>query len=306
MVESRSVVITGASRGLGLATAAHLFRAGWTVVAAMRSPEQGLERLRAKVGADQDESRLIGVRLDLDDPDSIAAAGRVIEEAVGSPDGLVHNAGVAGVGCLEEMPISVVEQIFRTNFFGPVRLTKELLPVMRKAGRGRIIMVSSVGALRGMPGIGAYSGAKGALERWAESLAQEIAPFGLGVSVLVAGTFKTDILELTTTYADYNGPYARHHAGLEGFGERFLRFASPPERFAPAVAKALDASKPFSRSTVGLDARFLMIGSHLLPTRLLQRITCRAIGIPAAGTLRGDPLQTAAFGTDLNERETCG
>jgi NAD(P)-dependent dehydrogenase (short-subunit alcohol dehydrogenase family) len=306
MAEHRSVVITGASRGLGLATATHLHRAGWTVVAAMRSPEQGLEKLRGTIGVEQADRRLIGVRLDLDDPDSIAAASREIQEAVGSPDGLVHNAGVAGVGCTEEMPISVWEQVFRTNFFGPVRLTKELLPVMRRSGRGRIVMVSSVGALRGMPGIGAYSGAKGALERWAESLSQEIAPFGLGVSVLVAGTFKTDILELTTTYADYNGPYAKHHAGLEGFGERFLRFASPPDRFAPAVAKALNDVRPFARKTVGVDARLLMIGSHLLPTRLLQRITCRAIGIPAAGTLQGDPLQTASLGTDLNERENCG
>ncbi len=305
MADSRSVVITGASHGLGLATAAHLHRVGWTVVAAMRSPEQGLERLRAITGSGQDDPRLIGVRLDIDDADSIAAASRAIQNAVGSPDGLVHNAGVAGVGCLEEMPMSVWEQIFRTNFFGPVRLTKELLPLMRNAGRGRIIMVSSEGAIRGMPAIGAYSAAKGALERWAESLAQEISPFGLGVSVLVAGTFKTDILELTTTYADNDGPYAPLHAGLESFGQRFLRFASAPERFAPAVAKALDDHQPFSRGAVGFDARLLMLGSRLMPTRWLQRIIGRATGIPAAGTLRGHPLQTASTRTGANEREVC-
>ena len=79
--------------------------------------------------------------------------------------------------------MSVWEQIFTTNFFGPVQLTKRLLPGMRNAGRGRIIMVSSEGAIRGMPAIGAYSAAKGAIERWAEALSQEVAPFGLGVSV---------------------------------------------------------------------------------------------------------------------------
>jgi NAD(P)-dependent dehydrogenase (short-subunit alcohol dehydrogenase family) len=305
MADTRSVVVTGASRGLGLATAGYLYRAGWTVVAAMRAPEPGLERLRAISGAGEDDPRLIGVCLDLDEPGSIAAAGRVIEDRVGTPDGVVHNAGVAGVGCLEEMPMSAWEQICSTNFFGPVRLTKELLPSMRNAGRGRFVMVSSQGAIRGMPAIGAYSAAKGALERWAESLAQEIAPFGLGVSVLVAGTFKTDILELTTTYADRDGPYAEHHAGLERFGRRFLRFAAPPERFAPAVAAALDDRRPFSRRTVGVDARLLMLGSRLMPTGLLQRVTCRAIGIPGAGSLRGDPLQTASVTPATKEEEAC-
>jgi NAD(P)-dependent dehydrogenase (short-subunit alcohol dehydrogenase family) len=293
VADHRSVVITGASRGLGFATAVYLYGAGWTVLAAMRTPDQGLARLRAITGAQHDDPRLIGVRLDLDDPESIAEAGREIESSVGAPYGLVHNAGVAGVGCLEEMPMSVWEQIFSTNFFGPVRLTKELLPAMRRAGRGRIVMISSQGAISGMPAIGAYSAAKGGLERWAESLSQEIAPFGLGVSVLVAGTFKTDILELTTTYADRQGPYAQHHAGLEAFGARFLRFASPPDRFGPAVAKALNSSRPFSRSAVGFDSRLLMVGSRFIPTRLLQRITCRAIGIPAAGSLQSHSLQQA-------------
>jgi NAD(P)-dependent dehydrogenase (short-subunit alcohol dehydrogenase family) len=303
VADNRSVVITGASRGLGLATAAHLYRANWNVLAAMRTPDEGLERLRALTGARRDDPRLVGIRLDLDDPESIAAASREIESTVGAPYGLVHNAGVAGVGCLEEMPFGVWEQIFSTNFFGPVRLTKELLPAMRRAGRGRVVLISSQGAISGMPAIGAYSAAKGGLERWAESLSQEIAPFGLGVSVLVAGTFKTDILELTTTYADRQGPYAQHHEGLEAFGARFLRFASPPERFGPAVAKALNSRRAFSRSAVGFDSRLLMVGSRLMPTRLLQRITCRAIGIPAAGTLRGHALQRATV-TDVNERES--
>jgi NAD(P)-dependent dehydrogenase (short-subunit alcohol dehydrogenase family) len=215
VAEPRSVVITGASRGLGLASAAHLYRGGWTVVAAMRSPDLGLQRLRAASGAAADDPRLVAVRLDLDDPASIAAAAEAVSEAVGAPDALVHNAGVAAVGCAEEMPASVWSQIFSTNVFGPVRLTHELLPAMRAAGRGRIVVVSSQGGVRGMPAISAYSAAKGALERWAEALSHEVAPFGIGVTILVAGTFKTDILELTETYADPDGPYAAHHAGAD-------------------------------------------------------------------------------------------
>ena len=84
---------------------------------------------------------------------------------------------------------------------------------MRAAGRGRIVVVSSQGGIRGMPSISAYSASKGALERWAEALAEEIAPFGLGVTILVAGMFKTDILtEQTPHYGDLNGPYAAHYA----------------------------------------------------------------------------------------------
>ena len=203
MGEPRSVVITGASRGLGLASATHLYNLGWRVVAAMRSVDVGLERLRAATGAAADDPRLVGVRLDLDDPASIAAAARAIEEAVGAPDALVHNAGIAAVGSVEEMPFEVWEGLFRTNLFGPVRLTQELLPSMRAAGRGRIVVISSQGGIRGMPLISAYSASKGALERWAEALAEEIAPFGMGVTILVSGTFNTDILtEQTIEYGD--------------------------------------------------------------------------------------------------------
>src|SRR5215510_5250762 len=169
MREPRSVVITGASRGLGLASAAHLHKLGWRVVGAMRSPDAGLERLRAATGAAAGDPRLVGVRLDLDDPSSIVAAAKAIEDAVGAPDALVHNAGIAAVGSVEDMPSEVWERLFRTNLFGPVRLTRELLPCMRAAGRGRIVVVSSQGGTRGMPSISAYSASKGALERWAEA-----------------------------------------------------------------------------------------------------------------------------------------
>jgi len=289
MGEPRSVVITGASRGLGLASATHLYKLGWRVVGAMRSPEAGLERLRAATGASADDPRLFGVRLDLDDPASITAAAKAIEEAVGAPDALVHNAGIAAVGCAEEMPFEVWEQMFRTNLFGPVRLTKELLPCMRAAGRGRIVVVSSQGGIRGMPSISAYSAAKGALERWAEALAEEIAPFGLGVTILVSGMFKTDILtEQTLHYGDLNGPYATHYAGIERTGRSMVQLlANPPERFAPVLARALDERAPFARHTVGIDSRMLLVGSRLLPGRLLHHAIRWAMRLPRHGALQG-------------------
>ena len=174
----------------------------------MRTPDAGLQRLKENLGRAHEPSRLIGVRLDLDDPASIESAIARILDTVGAPDGLVHNAGLAGAGAVEEMPVAVVEQIFTTNVFGPIRLTKGLLPVMRAAGRGRVVVVSSSAATSGIGAVSAYGASKSALERWAEALSLEIAPFGLGVSVLVAGTFKTDILELTQSWKDASGPYA--------------------------------------------------------------------------------------------------
>jgi NAD(P)-dependent dehydrogenase (short-subunit alcohol dehydrogenase family) len=287
MPEPRSVVITGASRGLGLASAAHLYQLGWRVVGAMRSPEAGLERLRAATGAAADDPRLLGVRLDVDDPESIVAAAKAIEELVGAPDVLVHNAGIAAVGSVEDLPDGVWKQLFSTNLFGPVALTRALLPSMRAAGRGRIVVVSSQGGSRGLPAISAYSASKASLERWAEALAEEIAPFGLGVTVLVSGAFKTDILtEQTPDYGDHQGPYAAHYAGIHRRGRTALRFASPPERFARALAAALDDRAPFARHAVGIDARLLLLGARLLPGGLLHRVIRRALGLPRRGALR--------------------
>lgn len=288
MREPRSVVITGASRGLGLASATHLYKLGWRVVGAMRSPDVGLERLRGATGAGAGDPRLVGVRLDLDDPTSIAAAAKAIEEVVGAPDALVHNAGIAAVGCAEEMPFEVLERLFRTNLFGAVRLTKEMLPSMRAAGRGRIVVVSSQGGIRGIPSISAYSASKGALERWAESLAEEVAPFGIGVTILVAGTFKTDILtEQTPHYGNLTGPYATHYAGIERTGGFMVRLANPPERFASALARVLDERAPFTRHAVGFDARILLFLSRLLPARLLHHVLRLAMRLPRQGVLRG-------------------
>jgi NAD(P)-dependent dehydrogenase (short-subunit alcohol dehydrogenase family) len=244
---SRSVVVTGASRGLGLATAAHLYRRGWSVVAGMRTPDVGMKRLAERLGA---------------------------------PDGIVHNAGVAGVGAVEEMPVDVVERMFSTNLFGPIRLTQHLLPAMRTARRGRIVVVSSAGGVRGMPAISSYSASKGALERWAESASMEVSRFGIGVTVLVAGTFKTDILELTSTWKDEHGAYARMHAALEAVGEKILRVARSPERFAPAVERALVDSKSFARRPVGIDAALLLYANRVLPARTMQSLITRALGLP--------------------------
>jgi NAD(P)-dependent dehydrogenase (short-subunit alcohol dehydrogenase family) len=295
MAEARTVVITGASRGLGSASAVRLYARGWHVVAAMRSHEAGLERLRAATGAAPGDPRLTAVQLDLDDAASVAGAGKAITEAVGAPHVLVHNAAYVTVGCVEEVPSHLIEQIFSTNVIGPIRLTRELLPGMRQAGRGRIVVVSSVGAIRGMPATSLYSATKGAIERWAEALAHEIAPFGLGVTVLSTGTYRTDLYDenYTKSYADRQGPYAPHHVALDRIGERVIRSAKPPERFAAALEKALEDDAPFARHAVGGEAQVMLLASRLLPNSVLHSVTRTMIGLPRPHALRRHPAPPA-------------
>ena len=289
MAEERSVVITGASRGLGLASAALLHRKGWKVVAAMRSVDAGLARLREETGAGVDDPRLVGMRLDLTDPDSIAAAAAEIERAVGAPYGLVHNAGITAAGMVEETPIALWEQMFATNLFGPVALTKALLPSMRAAGQGRIVLVSSQSGVRGMPATAPYSAVKAALERWGESMAGELGPFGIGVSVLVTGTYDTDSITDagTTDCRVLDGPYARHHRTMDKRGRAAMRHAArSPEVFAAGLAKALAGTKPFDRRPVGPDARMLMLANRLLPSAALHHMVRLMMGIPRFGAMR--------------------
>jgi NAD(P)-dependent dehydrogenase (short-subunit alcohol dehydrogenase family) len=124
MAEIRSVVITGASRGLGFASTCHLYKQGWRVIAAMRSVDDGMAKLGEATGASADDPRLIGVRLDLTDAALIELAADAIVKAVGAPYGLVHNAGISAAGMVEEAPLSLWERMFATNIFGPVALTK--------------------------------------------------------------------------------------------------------------------------------------------------------------------------------------
>ncbi len=289
MSEPRSVVITGASRGLGFASATRLYREGWRVVAAMRNPDRGMPLLREATGAAADDDRLIGVQLDLMDAASIAAAAKSIEEAVGAPYALVHNAGISAAGMVEEADMELWQKMFSTHVMGPVALTKALLPSMRAAGNGRIVMVSSTGGVRGMPGIAPYSAAKGALDRWAESLAGEIAPFGLGVTVLVSGTYDTDIItdEGTTDDRIFDGPYARIHNTMNTRGRFAIRFARSPDRFANGVLKALEDEGSFRRRGVGPDASSLLIINRLLPASGMHHLPRLVMGIPKKGAMRG-------------------
>jgi NAD(P)-dependent dehydrogenase (short-subunit alcohol dehydrogenase family) len=297
MGEPRTVVITGASRGLGFASAVRLYREGWRVVAAMRTPDSGIPLLRQATGAGEDDDRLIGVQLDLTDAASISAAAKAIEEAVGAPYALVHNAGISAAGMVEETDMALWQRMFATSVLGPVALTQALLPSMRAAGEGRIVLVSSAAGVRGQPATAPYSAAKGALERWGESMACEIAPFGLGVTILVAGTYDTEIITDagTTDNRDFEGPYARLHNTMNTRGRFAMKLARPPEKFPDGLLKALDDRGPFCRRGVGPDASMLLASNRILPASGMHHMSRIVLGIPRQGSMRDGawPLTTA-------------
>jgi NAD(P)-dependent dehydrogenase (short-subunit alcohol dehydrogenase family) len=297
MAEPRTVVITGASRGLGFASTVRLYREGWRVVAAMRTPDRGMLLLQQETGAGADDDRLIGVQLDLTDAASVSAAAKAIEEAVGTPYAIVHNAGISAAGMVEETDMALWQKLFATSVLGPVALTQALLPSMRAAGEGRIVLVSSAAGVRGQPATAPYSAAKGALERWGESMAVEIAPFGLGVTVLVAGTYDTEIITDagTTDDRNFDGPYARLHNTMNTRGRFAMKFARPPERFADGVVKALADKGSFHRHGVGPDASMLLVSNRILPASGMHHMSRIVLGIPKQGSMRGGawPLTSA-------------
>lgn len=301
--EHRAVVITGAARGLGLASATRLYRDGWRVVAAVRTPERAMPLLRAATGAADDDDRLIGVTLDLMDGASISAAAKTIEESVGTPYALVHNAGISAAGMVEETDIELWQRMFATHVTGPVALTQALLPSMRAAGQGRIVLVGSSAGVRGQPGTAPYSASKGAMERWGESLAAEIAPFGLGVTILITGTYDTDIITDagTTDDRDFGGPYARLHQTMNSRGRFAIKFARSPEQFTDGVVRALADRGAIRRYGVGPDASMLLISSRLLPYAGMHHMSRLVLGIPRHGSMRDGawPLTTAQRGMVL-------
>lgn len=267
------------------------------MIATMRTPAQGMASLRNAVGATEDDDRLIGVQLDLMDAASIAAAAKVIVERVGAPDAIVHNAGISAAGMVEETDTALWHNMFTTHVIAPVAFTKALLPSMRAAGRGRIVLVGSAAGVRGQPGTGPYSASKGAMERWGESLAFEVAPFGIGVTVLVTGTYETDIITDAGTNddRDFAGPYARLHQTMNSRGRYAIKFARSPELFTEGVVKALADEGPFRRRGVGPDASMLLVLNRVLPAMGMHLMSRMILGIPRFGSMRDGawPLTTA-------------
>ena len=254
---AKTVLITGASSGIGLAAAIGAARAGWHTVATMRDPSRSTA-LRAAADEAGVADRIRIERLDVTDPDLVTdTVNRVVAE-YGALDALVNNAGAAQVGTIEIAGIQAVRDTMEVNFFGVVQATKAAMPHLR-ASRGRVITVTSVGGIVGQPFNEAYCAAKVAVEGFMESLAPLAAAVGVAVSVIEPGAVASEFvanlgLDVPALLAA-SGPYAPSlRAYIERTGKAFGGAQSPAEA-AAAIVGALTADRPPFRIQTSDEAR---------------------------------------------------
>ena len=244
---SRVWFITGCSGGLGRALAAAALARGDRVIAASRRPDT----LGDLVAAHPDTCR--AVALDTHDPASIRAAIQEAVKAFSAIDVLVNNAGGAVFGAVEELDDAEIARNLELNFLAPLRLTRAVLPHMRTRRRGHIICLSAAAVLGNYPGFSAYGAAKAALETAMESLAQEARPFGIGVTLVQPGPFRTGFLERSTgraaaridDYAGTSGKFLTYLGSIAG------KQPGDPAGAARAIIAAAYAERPPLRLVLG-------------------------------------------------------
>lgn len=271
---SRSVLITGATRGIGLACVRALAGRSFRVYAGYRSDEDG-RRLEEEGG-----ERVVPVRLDVTDAHQITEAADRIARDIGDAGlyGLVNNAGMVVAGPLEALPLDRIREQLEVNVVGVVAVTQAVLPLLR-ATRGRIINISSINGRLATPWVGPYAASKHALEAISDSWRVELRRWGIYVSVIQPGAIETDIWHASRERAiRISGQFSP--SDLERYGGIIARLqevrrpgrAIPARHVADRVVHALTARRPRVRYVVGTDARAGLILKALLPTRWLDRL----------------------------------
>jgi len=264
----RVVLITGASAGIGRATADRLHGQGWTVVGASR-------RGTASGG-------WAPMVMDVDDDDSVRTGVETVVAERGRLAAVVACAGWGLAGAVEQTPIDQAKRQLETNFWGTVRVVQAVLPVMRRQGGGRVVLVSSIGGIVALPFQAFYSASKFALEGYGEALAYEVAPFGIAVTLVEPGNVRTEFTEnrLDVVPPDGEDAYADMVAKSVGLMARDEQNGVPPGDVAVAVARALDSRRPRRRVSVGKpDERVGIIAKRLLPSRIFERAAKGSLGV---------------------------
>lgn len=264
-VSGRVVLVTGASSGIGRATADLLAARGWTVVGASRRGSGGEGWTGLTMDVTSDDSVRDGVA------DVMARHGRI--------DALVPAAGWGLAGPVETTTVAEAKAQFETNFWGAVRVSVEALPALR-ARRGRIVLISSVGGQIAIPFQAYYSAGKFALEGWAEALAYEVAPFGVHVTLLEPGNFSTGFTDSRRSGALPPGPYAAAVRRAVEVMERDERQGADPVVAARAVVAQLESRHPRRRVSVGpARDRLGLVAKRLLPHRWFEAVAKDGLGV---------------------------
>lgn len=278
-----SVVITGASTGIGRACAIELDRRGFHVFAGVRDTA-AIERLRA-----QASSRLTPLLIDVTIADTIAAAAKTVAEAVGEVGlaGLVNNAGICVSGPMELVPIDDLRHQFEVNVIGQVAVTQAFLPLLRKA-RGRVVNMSSINGGLSVPYMGPYSASKFALEAISDVMRIELRTWGIPVSTIEPGAIATPIWEKSLAAADDLTErvdpegltlYEADLTAIRKAVDNSIHTASPVERVVDAVVHALTANRPKAHYYLGLQVRMCFKGMKMLPDRIRDWLVRKLVGL---------------------------
>ncbi len=246
-------VVTGASTGIGFATALRLAQEGHRVRASVRSEASGAALLDAAGDLD-----LALVVMDVDDDASVANAMAGVLDEEGGVDVLVNNAGIAIGHAVEETPLAVFQQAMNTNAWGTLRGIHAVLPSMRERGSGHILNVTSVAGRVAVAPQGAYAMSKWATEALTEVLAAEMAPFGVRVTAIEPGVIATPIFDKAFGNPfPPDTPYASNQRMAEWFIQKLVTDPAPPEQVADVIWQAITADEPKLRYLVGVDAERL-------------------------------------------------
>jgi len=268
----RTILITGCSSGIGLASARLLKARGWRVIATARSAED-LARLRTEEG-------LTALQLELRDEASIAeCTTRALELGSGRLDAVFNNAAYGQVGAVEDLPAQVLRDQFQVNVVGTHELTRRIIPAMRRAGSGRIVMCSSVLGLVAAPYRGAYVASKFALEGLTDTLRLELGGTGIAVSLIEPGPIRTRFVEtalagfrrtIDIDASPHRDAYHRRLAAMEQGGR--TTFKLEPEAVARRLIHAVEAPRPRRRYYVTLQTSLAATARRLLPGAALDAI----------------------------------
>jgi NAD(P)-dependent dehydrogenase (short-subunit alcohol dehydrogenase family) len=276
----RSVLITGTSSGIGLATAVVLASRGWHVFATMRNlhKRSGLEQALRAAGVQENVEI---EELDVTSSASIQTATASILARPGHKlEAMVHNAGVAAAGALEDVPEFEFRRVMETNFFGVLGLTRALLPSFRAQGHGRIVIISSESAFYGQPTNAIYCASKWAVEGWAESIAYELEPFGIDVVLIEPGPYRTGIWDSTPRLKPAGSPYRQWvQQVFQAADAHAATMSRDPTEVALVIARALEARRPRFRYPVGPFGRLNHFLRGKVPSRLLRKIMKLYLGI---------------------------